>query len=373
MYHTLTRKPKSVAEFTFLIPWEHLEPHIDREAGNLGKEMKLDGFRPGKIPGAVVRQHLADIDVVKQSIDRIIARFYSEAVAEEQLQTLGKPNVSVFRVEESQPLEFIVTTSLVPNVTLPEYSTFSVEEQPIAVGDEDIAKSLEELRKMRAVKSENRESRIEKEEKTNTNEQGTLNKEQNVNNDVILPELNDEFAKSLGRFNTLEELRTALKTNLEEERKHEESVRLENAIVELLISKSTFDVLPDVLLESELENVLHEFKHNIERHGVSFEHWLEQTKKTEQEVKESLKPSALKRAQSSLIMREFISREKLELSEDEVKKEIVELMRQYPDRKQREELLKPSFVDYFQRVLLSKKAMKRLKELMVRNQETRDT
>lgn len=364
MYHTLTRKPKSVAEFTFSIPWEHLEPHIDREAGNLGKEMKVDGFRPGKVPASVVRQSLDDIDIVKQSVDRIIARLYSEAIAEEELQTLGKPNVSIEKLEESNPLEFVVSTSLVPSVALPEYQTFSVESKPVSISEEDVMKSLEELRKMRATKTESTESKTENREEGRPKSES---EEPNTNKDeVTLPELNDEFAKSLGQFENLEALKTALKTNLEGERKYEEDVRLENAIVELLIQKSEFEELPDVLLESELENVFHEFKHNIEHHGVSFTSWLEQTKKTEEEIKESLKPAALKRAQSSLIMREFINREKMELTEDEVKEEIASLMRQYPDQKQQEELLKPSFIDYFQRVLLSKKAMKRLKEMMVK-------
>lgn len=364
MYHTLTRKPKSVAEFRFSIPWEHLEPHIEREAGNLGKEMRLDGFRPGKIPSAIVRQNLTDIEILKQSIDRIIARLYSDAVKDEQLETLGKPDVSLTRAEEARPFEFTITTSLVPSVALPDYSTLSVEEQPVVVTDEDVTKSLEELRKMRATSQTNQESRIKDQDEATT--LATTDKPQNTDREIALPELNDEFAKSLGRFNTLEELKNALQSNLKEERAYNEAVRLENAIVELLISKSNFDELPDVLLESELENVFHEFKHNIEHHGVPFSSWLEQTKKTEEEIKESLKPAALKRAQSSLIMRAFIDREQLELSEDEVKKEIVELMQQYPNQQQQEELLKPSFIDYYQRVLLSKKAMKRLKEIMVK-------
>jgi len=370
VYYTVTKKPKSIVEFSFSVPWEHLEPHIVREAGNLGKEMNIGGFRLGRVPASVVRQRLGDIEVVKQSIDRIIARLYSEVVVENKLSTLGKPNVSIKKLEESSPLEFVVTTSLVPNVTLPEYQKLSVYEKPVFVSDEDVAKALEELRRMRAINKERLRS-------SNTDPEVGASVFASVQDDasteILLPELNDEFAKSLGRFNTLDELKLALKTNLEEERRYEENIRLENAIIELLIEKSSFEDLPDILLESELENVFHELKHNIEHHGVPFENWLEQTKKTELEVKESLKPAALKRAQSALIMREFINREQLELTENDVKQEITEFMRQYPDQKQQEEFLKPSFIDYFKRVLLSKKAMRRLKEIMVKQPSNSNT
>lgn len=364
MSYTLTRKPKSSIEILFSIPWEELGPHIERSAKEIGKELKVDGFRAGKVPPAVIRQKLSDFEILQKRLEEVIASLYYEVVNAEQLLTLGRPEISILKLADHNPFEFQATAALVPKVTPANFRELSVESKSTNVTEQEVSDALEELRRMRAT-SQKQNHEITKSQQDD-NQQGTINREQKNNETMVLPELNDEFAKSIGKFENLEELKKTLFENLKAEKEYEESVRLENAIIDLLVAKSEFEELPEILLESELENVLHEFEHNIEHRGVKFSDWLSQTNKTEAEWKESLRPQAVKRAKSSLLLRTIAEAEKIEPTEEEAREEITTLFRQYPDASQQENLLKPEFTDYFRRVLISKKTLKLLKEIMVK-------
>lgn len=371
MSYTVERKPKSTAELSFSVLWEELRPHIEREAKELGKDLKVPGFRPGKIPTDVVRQKFSDFEILEKQLEPIIGHLYYEAVQAEKLLTLGRPDISILKMADGNPFEFRAVVALVPKVTPANFRELSVEARAIVIEEQEITNALEELRRMRATQDhKNTENPKTQKQETGNSQQETVNKESETPGTGSLPELNDEFAKSLGKFENLDALKKALFENLKAEKEYEESIRQENALIDLLIEKSEFEDLPEILLASELEQVFHEFKHNIEHRGINFSEWLGKIQKSESTFKKSLEPQAEKRARSSLVLRAIAEAERIEPSEDEVKEEITSLLQQYPNPKQQEKFAKPEFVDYFRRVLISKKTMKFLKEIMIKKSES---
>ncbi len=140
-----------------------------------------------------------------------------------------------------------------------------------------------------------------------------------------LPELNDEFAKSLGDFENLEALNKSIKEGIHEEKENKEKEKLRLLLLEQIREKIKNEI-PEVLISKELEYVLEELKHKVEDIGLEFSQYLAQIKKTEEQIREELRDEAKKRVLNALILREIIKRENIKVSSEELQKKVNELL-----------------------------------------------
>lgn len=147
---------------------------------------------------------------------------------------------------------------------------------------------------------------------------------------IELPELNDEFAKSLGQFENLSALKESLRKGLLEEKEIAESQRLREEILEK-IGEVTDIPLPESLVEREKERMLQELKESIERQfQFSFEKYLKQTGKTEKELKQSFEEGAKRRIRNFLLLDRIAEKEGIEVSSQEVEERTQEILKNYP-------------------------------------------
>ena len=142
-----------------------------------------------------------------------------------------------------------------------------------------------------------------------------------------LPEINDEFAKTLGAFDTLTSLKESLKSGITIEKTEAEKQRKRSEILEKISEKANFE-MPEKLVEYEQERLFEDMKNQISQNvKISFEEYLASIKKTKEELKETFKKEAEKRIKSFLVLRQIGKQENIKVSEEEINEEIKKVMK----------------------------------------------
>jgi len=144
------------------------------------------------------------------------------------------------------------------------------------------------------------------------------------------PELNDEFAKSLGKFESLEALKNNIKEGMAIEKENKEKEVWRAKVLQEIVKKSTME-MPEILIQAELAKMEQEFKENLMQMGLEYEQYLKNIKKTEQDLKKDWLPKAVERAQAGLILRAIADQEKVEVTGQEAEEEVNHIIKHYPD------------------------------------------
>lgn len=183
---------------------------------------------------------------------------------------------------------------------------------------------------------------------------------------IDLPELNDEFAKSVGPFKTVSELKEKIRENLSGEKKQKEEQKTEMEILNKLIDISEFEELPEVLIEHELDKMLDELRDSVENGqagSFKFDDYLKAIKKTEGDLKKDFIPQAEKRIKIALVIREIALKEKIEADEKEIEDELAELKKIYQGQEQAIKNLESGMgITYVKNLIVNRKVINRLKE-----------
>jgi trigger factor len=212
---------------------------------------------------------------------------------------------------------------------LPDYKKIAqakVKENPInvSVDEADVEKTINDLRKMRAEQARGA---------THVGHENMTEEEHAKAHEIPeseYPEFNDEFAKSFGDFANAQALKDKIRENMKIEKETIEKDKLRMSIVEELI-KETSGEIPEVLIESEIEKILYRFEADISGAGLKFEDYLAQIKKTEDDLRKEWRPDAEKRAKLQMIIRTISDKENLKPSEEEIEKEVGNIMAVYKD------------------------------------------
>jgi len=179
--------------------------------------------------------------------------------------------------------------------------------------------------------------------------------------ELQFPEINDELAKTLGQ-DSLEKMRDLLKKNLEHEAQHKADETTEIEIFETLIDKSTFDEIPEILIDGERKKMFYELTRDLERNGVSIEQYLQDIKKKEEELFEDFKQQAVKRAKAALLSRQVARENNITVADEELDKEIKLIEETYKNNDEYKENVKnPEVKDSIRNMLSNKKVIAFLK------------
>jgi len=143
-----------------------------------------------------------------------------------------------------------------------------------------------------------------------------------------IPELNDQFAQSLGNFSSLENLRQSIKEGISQEKEEEEKEKWRLEIINKIAEQSVMEV-PDLLIEEELKKLLEDFKIQVGQFGLEWSKYLAEIKKTEDDLKKDLREQAIKRIRIGLVLREIAQKEKIEVNQDEIEEEINKFLSHY--------------------------------------------
>jgi trigger factor len=179
-------------------------------------------------------------------------------------------------------------------------------------------------------------------------------------------ELNDEFAKALGQ-ESIVKLKDLLLGNLTREAEQKEDQRVEAAILDHLIEKSTFDEIPEVLMDSEKRKMFYELQHDLDRRGITTEQYLADIKKTEEQIFKDFSEGALKRAKAALISRQVAVENNITVTKEELLKEVELIKQTYPgDKNVEENLKKPEVLDTIASTVQNRKVVEMLKDKVLK-------
>jgi trigger factor len=413
--------PKSKVEFKIVVSVEEFEKFKKQTIEGFGRELKIEGFRAGHIPEAIILKEVGEEKILAEAAELAVRENYLKAVNENKIVPISAPDVQILKLAKGNDFEFKVQVSVLPEITLPDYKKLASEfsRKEVSISETEIKDSLDWLQKSRAklalksggaekgdfVEIEFSSSQLENGKRhqdafllghghifegfeenllgmTNGAEKkfqikvpetypdkALAGKKADFNvliksvQKVELPELTDDFAKGLGTFKGLEDLKKGIKEGLVLEKEKSETERMRTEILDKITSLSKCEV-PEVLLETEKTSTLDDLKKQVlENLKISFEEYLAKIKKTEKELLESFSDKILKRIKTSLVLKEIANKEKVEVLEDEIKREVDDVLKNYPDVKTaKKQLDLEQLKDYAKEVIINEKAMKILED-----------
>lgn len=422
MKSEIKNQTKTEVEFEITISSEELNSFIEKAIQELSKDLEIKGFRKGKAPKNVIEEHFGEQRILTEAADLAVNDSYGKAVVEHKVNAIFHPSVEVKKLAKGNDFIYTAKTAILPEIELPDYKEIAskVKRSEIKVSDQEMTQAMDWLKRSRSkltVKNGPAEKGnfIEIEyslSKTGTPEKPTFLKDsfilgegrflagfednligmkageerkgvtlekddQKILIDIKvvsvqnmeLPEVNDEFAKSLGGFDNLEALKNNIREGIEKEKEEAEVQKTRNDIIEA-ISKETKIEIPNVLVENEQRQMLEGLKSQIlQALKMSFEDYLEKTKKTEKDLLESLKSEAEKKIKRYLILKEIGSKENIKVSDDEVKEEVNKVLANYPSVEEAEKNIGADvqrFKEYTREVLKSNKIFELLDNLILK-------
>jgi len=300
---------KSKVEITIELNDEDLLPFKDKTLEELGSKLILPGYRQGKAPLNLVKNHFSAIEVYEKTAVFALEKFYPQIIKDNKIEVISQPMINITKLVPESLVEFKAEVAILPHLELPDYKKIAKNKQQnkteVSVDEKEIEEALKWLQKTRQ-----------------TINQKTKKKE--------IPSLDDKFAQSLGKFKNLEELKQNIRDSLkiEKQAKEKEQWRLE--IIEEIISQMEGEI-PDILIQAEQEKMFDELKIRVGEMQLPFEEYLKQIKKTEEEIKKEFQSLALKRVKMFLILKEIAQLEKIEVKDKEIEDKANGILNRLPD------------------------------------------
>jgi len=372
---------------------------LHKAAKTLSVKTAIKGFRKGHAPYDIMKKELGEMRILQEAMQSIIQETYVEAVMAEKLEIVGNPEINVEKVAPGNDLEYKAVVALLPEVKLADPKKIKVKAEAVSVEESEVQETLDALRGMHAEEVEKKggaegtdiividmnmkvdgvpmEGGQAKDHAVSLGEKHYIpgltdhlkgmkaGEEKNftvpfpkdhyqkqfagkdvefdVKATVVkerkLPEFTEEFVKKLGQ-ESIETFKKLVTDNMKMEKIKKEEQRQEIAILNAMIEKSTFNELPEVLINAEKQKIFNELKRDLEKHGITVDQYLQDLKKTEKELQEGFAKQAEERAKAALISRQIAKQHALAPTQEEVEAEIEGMKEAYAHNKEAQENLK---------------------------------
>lgn len=373
---------KNMAKLTIEVSAEEFEKAIHRAyLKNKGK-MNIQGFRKGKVPQAVIERMYGAQIFYEDAANDVIPTAYQEEIGKSELIIVSQPKIDVEQIEKGKPFIFTAEVALKPEVTLGDYKGIEVKKIEVEVTEEELNQEIERVRNQngRTVTVEDRA--VQQNDMTVIDFEGFVDGEpfqggKGENYDLVigsgafipgfedqligaeigkeieiqvtfpeqyhskdlagkaatfkvtvkeikvkeLPELDDEFASEVSDFDTLEEYKQDVKAKLLEKKEDDAYDQKEDAVVEKIIENSQMEI-PEAMVDYQIRNMMDEFVRNLQMQGLSIEQYFQFTGLSTQKMMEDMKPNAMKKIQSRLVLEKIAELENLTATQEDVDQEI---------------------------------------------------
>jgi trigger factor len=371
--------PKSQVAMTIEVPADRVDATYEKVLNRLASRAKLEGFRPGRAPRALVEARLGPAAIREEVVETIVPEVVQQALREKSINPIDNPDVEVVELERGRPAKLKATVSVMPEVTLGDAKSLNVSTPAVEVTDEMLERRLDDVREPMAeitpverearagdvavidveveadgavVPSESRQA-MEAELKEGVllpelfeaiqgakvgetrsatvkfpddygepllaGKDGTIKATLQGVKEKVLPPLDDALASQLsgGKHETVDAYRSSVREQLEESAKAVSQMAREQAIVKALVEASAVDI-PDALVDRELASHLDSLDRSLNRQGLRLDRYLEYLGKTPEQWIADERPEAEARLKVDLVLDEFARRENIEPSDEEV-------------------------------------------------------
>jgi len=329
-----TKLPKSEVEIEGELEAELFENYFAKALKKIGENIKLDGFRKGKVPESVLLSNIPENQILEEMAEMALSEHYPKIIEDEKIDAISRPEISITKLARKNPLGFKIKTAILPEISLPDYkgiakkiiSNITDAEKNIVVSDEDLENTITDIRKSRAPKKhmvEHVHKEGEEHAKTSDVSETSDVKEE-------LPEFNDEFVQALGPFKDVGDFKEKLKDNIKLEKENQAKEKTRIKIIEEIIDASKMEV-PEILVGVELDKILYRMESDITQMGLKFEDYLKHLNKTTEDLRKEFRTDAEKKAKLALILNEIAKVEKIIADEEQVGKEVAAILEHYKD------------------------------------------
>ncbi len=415
--------PQSQIELTVILSLDEFNPYIQKATAKISKEIKIDGFRPGKAPFDVLKSKIGEMTIVEEASRVAINSTIDKVIADNIEGTpVGSPQINITKLAPDNPFEYKIILVLLPKIELGDYKNLKIQKEEIEVEEKEIKKMIEQLREMRVFESAI-DKRIENGDKViiniemfldNVPVDGGQSKEtslivgkdyylpgfdkqlvglkktdikefklpypndhhmKNLAGKMVvfkvvvkevyerkLPEFNDEFARALG-LNNAEILKENIEKSIKAEKEQKSNQEAEVKIIDKIIEKTKFSDIPEMLVNNEVKSLISELEYNVQKQGGKFDDYLASIEKTRDQITLDWLPQALKRVKGSLLIREIAIREKIQVDDAEIAKKQEDILTKYKEQKNIEDrIYTAEYRSYLQNTITNEKIMKKLLE-----------
>ncbi len=409
------------AVLTIEVEEERVERSLKEAAQRISKRTRIPGFRAGRAPYHIVERMVGKEAVFDEALEELGSQVYREALEESELEPIDRTEMEVV---EREPLTLKMTVPLKPEVELGDYQSIHVEPQEVKVEEEEIEKVLTALREERGewvpVEREAQEGDLltldvegradgervvgaEEQEyilrlgaevpvkgfpesiegmKAGEEREFTLAYPVTHPRDELagrkvefrvhllglkgkkLPPLDDEFAKTVGDFESLKELRERVESVLRARAETRERERVAEEVLTAMTDQAKI-AYPPTVLERQLGSMIENYGKAVARQGFTLSRYLEVVGKSEEELRGELRPQAEERLKKTLVFSKFTEEEGIAVEEEEVDQEVDEIADSYGDQAEevKKALLSPEPQRSIRSRLFSQKALERLVEI----------
>lgn len=315
--------PDRELEIIGTITAEKMSLMREKALKKLKENVELPGFRKGNAPDNLVAQKVGEGSLLEEAAEIALTEEYPAILEEHNIDAIGRPEITITKIGLGSDMEFKIKTALFPDVKLTDYkkvagNVLSKKAETAAPTDKDVEDVIQNIRENMA------------HDKVHAEAGGGHEHNHRKIEDSDLPEVNDDFAKMLGNFESLADMKEKIKENLAKEKALKEKDKRRTQILEKIIEDSKID-LPKIIVDGEMEKMLAQFKDDVAKSGISYEDYLKHIKKTEDDLKLDWKDASVKRAKSQVVLNTIAKEESIAPKEEEIKKEMENILAHYKD------------------------------------------
>lgn len=412
---TIEKQSAADVELKIVVSAKELQDAKAAVLAEAKKNMKIAGFRPGQAPDAIAERNMDAAKLQLEVVEKVLAATFTEAVQGHGLKTLAQPKVDVKKFVPWDELEYEAKVAVLPEIAY-DYTKLRVKYEPVKLDEKEVDMALENLQQQFAErKSVKREAKLGDEVRMDfegvregtpvesaagqnsilvlgsgrfipgfedelvglkkgdkktfditfpkdyhvadlAGKKVTFSVTINEVREVETPKLDDEFAKQVGGFKKLDELKEDIRKNLQEGKDNEAGRAYEAAVLAEALKQSKV-AISELLEDEQYHEIKHELEEQVKSSGMQLDDWLKVQKKDEKTFKQELHDEAKRRIGVGLIIRDVIEKQKFEIRVDEVQDQIEKMRMTYTDPEVLEHLDHDHFKNDVANRLLTQKAV----------------
>ena len=364
----------NMAKLTIEVSAEELEKALQGAYNKQKKNISIPGFRKGKVPRQMIEKMYGPEVFYDDAANQLIPEAYGKVYDEEDLEIVSQPKIDIVQIEKGKPFIFTAEVALKPEVTLGEYKGLKVEKISNRVTQKEIDAKLAEEQEKNARTVSVTDRPVQDKDEVVLDFEGFVDgvafeggkgenypltigsgsfipgfEDQligaNLEKDLAgkdavfkctvheikvkeLPELDDEFASDVSEFETLDAFKADIKAKIKEQKIAEGKRKQEDKAVEEAVANAQMDI-PDAMIDTEVRQMANDFAQRLQQQGLTMDQYFQFTGMTAEKMTEELKPQALKRIQTRLVLEAIVKAENIEISDEKIDEEIQKMAESY--------------------------------------------
>lgn len=379
----------NMAQMTITVPAKEFDAARKAAYNKRKGSFNLPGFRKGKAPMHMIEKIYGPEIFYEDAANELMPTAYEKAVEESGLDVVSSPEINAVQIEKGKDFIFTADVATKPEVKLGEYKGLEVQKDPVTVTDEEIEAELKKAQEQNAREVDVEDRPVAEGDIITLNYAGTIDgipfdggtadsqkleigshsfidtfedqlvglnigdekdvevtfPEEYHNSDVAgkpavfhveilgirekqLPEIDDDFAMDTTEFDSLDEYKADIRERLTFAKEENAKNVMQNALVEQIVESSEMDI-PDAMIESQVDQMVREFEQRVSYQGLSFEQYLQFSGQSMDQLREQMRPDAIKRIQGSLVLEAVAAAENIVADDDDLQKEFARMAEMY--------------------------------------------